>query len=407
MISIKLIFVALVLGIIGGTLGHSYVTSPTSRSNQKETSTGCRGPSCLGPCDKPASQARTPITVARGQSISIQWPRNNHAGGFIRIAWAQTSQSDSHAAFDANVQEVSCHERGGCKPDSASDPNGGDSGPLDGSVNPCTLSVTVPSHLTDGLWTMQWAWFGGAFALGDYYSCVDYKISGGASGAKADAFFVGGDYTYPGQQKCKFFNTDRLHQCVNEPCNNPVYALNAERSGTPFGIATTSSPPPSTPSTTGKTQPMTTGKTNTPTPPSTPSTTGKTQTITTGISVPSTTGIASTPTSELMCYKEGTPMINGRVNLNSGKCGKNDKRARCPEGQCCSRYGYCGASAAYCENAYADYRKYTCASLGMTESNADGEKVDVVNDDDIIEASFAVKNISFGVLAIALVALLF
>jgi hypothetical protein len=262
---------------------------------------------------------------------------------------------------------------------------------------------------------MQWALFGGAFALGDYYSCVDYKIAGGSSGSKADAFFVGGDYTYPNQQKCKFFNTDRLHQCVNEPCNNPVYALNAERSGTPFGISSSSTPnpPPSTPVTTGKTVvvPSTTGKTV-----NVPSTTGKTVVVpsTTGKTntpvpnTPSTTGIASNSgQGSLMCYKAGTPNINGRVNLNSGKCGKNDKKARCPEGQCCSRYGYCGTTSAYCENPYADYRKYTCASLGMTESNADGERVDVVNDDSEVEASFAIKNVSFGVLAIALVAFLF
>jgi len=108
-----------------------------------------------------------------------------------------------------------------------------------------------------------------------------------------------------------------------------------------------------------------------------------------------------------MCYKAGTPNINGKVNLNSGKCGKNDKNARCPEGQCCSRYGYCGSSSAYCDNAYADYRKYTCASLGMTQSNADGERVDVVNDNEIVEASFAIKNMACVTLLVALVAFLF
>lgn len=240
----QIIILGLLLGLISGSLGHSYLTSPTSRTNQRQTQTGCRGPNCLGPCDGKASSARSPITVSRGASINLQWPRNNHAGGFIRVAWAQTSQSDSHAAFDANVQQVVCHERGGCRPDSASNPNGGDSGPADGSSNPCTVSITVPPHLTDGLWTLQWAWFGGAFALGDYYSCVDYKISGGASGSAPTPVFIGGDYTYPGQAKCKFFNTDRLHACVNEPCNNPVYTLNQERSGPASGLGSGSNPSP-------------------------------------------------------------------------------------------------------------------------------------------------------------------
>jgi len=243
----QLIILAIVLGLISEALGHSYLTSPTSRSNQKQTTTGCRGPACLGPCDAKASSARSPVTIARGASVSLQWPRNNHAGGFIRVAWAPTAQSDTHAVFDANVQEIVCHERGGCKPDSASDPNGGDSGPADGSVNPCAVTITVPPHLTDGLWTLQWAWFGGAFALGDYYSCVDYKISGGASGSAPTPVFIGGDYTYPGQAKCKFFNTDRLHRCVNEPCDNPVYALSTEKSGPAFGIAVQGSTPTPTP----------------------------------------------------------------------------------------------------------------------------------------------------------------
>jgi hypothetical protein len=68
---------------------------------------------------------------------------------------------------------------------------------------------------------MQWAWWGGAFALGDYYSCVDYEISGGPTGARKDPFFKGGDYANPNQQKCKYFNTNALHVCVNEPCNGP------------------------------------------------------------------------------------------------------------------------------------------------------------------------------------------
>jgi len=224
-----------------GVFGHSYVTSPTSRSNQKQSETGCRGPACLGPCDVPKSQARTPVTISRGASVTLQWPRNNHAGGFIRVSWAPTSQSDTMSVFDDNVQQIVCHERGGCKPDDPNDPNGGDSGPADGSVNPCQVTIVVPPYLTDGLWTLQWAWFGGAFALGDYYSCVDYQISGGASGAKPAAFYLGGDYTYPNQQKCKFFNTDRLHQCVNEPCNNPVYPASQEEAGPAFGLSSSSS----------------------------------------------------------------------------------------------------------------------------------------------------------------------
>jgi len=221
---------------------------PLPEATKKQSNAGCRGPNCLGPCDVPLNQARTPaVTIARGGEINVQWPRNNHAGGFIRFAWSSTSKSDSHTEFDAGVQEIHCHEVGGCGPDDVSQPNGGDSGPADGSSRACKTTIRVPSHLTDGTWTLQWAWFGGAFALGDYYSCIDYVIQGGAfSAQKSDAVFFGGDFTYPGQNKCKFFNTDRLHACVNEPCNNPVYTMYQEQAGPAYGVAAANSVPATT-----------------------------------------------------------------------------------------------------------------------------------------------------------------
>lgn len=293
----RLISVFLLAICVSYVLGHSYVTSPTTRSNQKQTQSGCRGPNCLGPCDVTANQARTPaVTIARGATIKVEWPRNNHAGGFIRLSWALTSGSDSHANFDNGVQEIVCHENGGCYPDDPSNPNGGDSGPGDGSSRACSATITVPLHLTDGAWTLQWAWFGGAFALGDYYSCVDYKISGGPTGSKLDAVFIGGDYTYPGQSKCKFFNTDRLHQCVQEPCDKPVYTMYQEQSGPAYGFSiskasTTATPKPLTtsavkPLTTSAAKPLTTGSVK-------PLTTGKTAPATTGRMSPATTGRAS------------------------------------------------------------------------------------------------------------------
>lgn len=284
----KFIFIGILLcGFIFGTFAHSYVTSPTSRSNQKQSQSGCRGPSCLGPCD--STTPSNPISVTRGQTITIEWPRNNHAGGFIRFAWALTSQSNSHAAFDNHVQQINCHEVGGCGPNSASDPNGADSGPADGSSRACKSTLVVPGDLTDGTWTLQWSWFGGAFALGDYYSCVDYKVTGGPVSTLVPKF-VGGDYTYPGQQKCKFFNTDRLHQCVQEPCDRPIFTLYQERSGAPVdaGLTKSSSASSTSTSTTGRasTSTSTTGRASTST-----STTGRASTST------STTGRASTSTS--------------------------------------------------------------------------------------------------------------
>jgi len=302
------LFEAFVLfALLSQVIGHSYVTSPISRSFQAQSESGCRGPACLGPCDIPLSQAtRAPIVAARGSSITVNWPRNNHAGGFIRFAWAPTSQSDTASVFDQNVQQINCHEVG-CGPSDPSNPNGGDNGPADGSSMACTQTFEIPQTLTDGDWTLQWAWFGGAFSLGDYYSCVDYKISGGPTGSFSPAF-IGGDYTYPGQQKCKFFNTDALHQCVDEPCNNPIFPISQEESGAPasgqigMGLASSSSSSSSSSSTspapivsTGLVSPVTTGHVATPTPVVHAMTTGRV--ISTPTPSPAmTTGSVATPT---------------------------------------------------------------------------------------------------------------
>jgi len=209
--------------------------TPISRANQKQTQAGCRGPACLGPCEVTKVQALTPpASIARGDTIQITWPRNNHAGGFVRYAWAPFDQSDDMAVFDSNEQLYTCFEIGSsCGPSDPTNPNGGD----DGAQLNCGYSLVVPGYLTDGKWTMQWAWFGGAFTLGDYYGCVDYNVAGGPSSNKQGSYFKGGDYSNPNQPVCKYFSTDRLHNCINEPCNAPNANKPGENVGAPFNIA--------------------------------------------------------------------------------------------------------------------------------------------------------------------------
>lgn len=358
----------LLVTLFAQTFGHSYVTSPQSRSNQAQSNAGCRGPNCLGPCDVPLSKRTSNSAVhsaARGDAVSIQWPRNNHAGGFIRFAWAPTSQSDNATYFDNHVQQINCHEVGGCYPDDPSNPNGGDSGPADGSSRACTSNFVIPADLADGQWTLQWAWFGGAFSLGDYYSCVDYSITGGKSGPTPVPVFIGGDYSYPNQQKCKFFNTDRLHVCVNEPCSNPIYTAAQQQSGPPayvqanfnggspivnLSASTTASAPSTTaapattasaaPATTGAVKPSTTGAMQ-------PSTTGAMQQpSTTGANKPSTTGAASIPSTTSTSASSGS-CVSGHM-----KCMSSNAYSMCNHGswgvsQSCAPSTYCSSSGDY------------------------------------------------------------
>lgn len=205
---------------------HTYVTSPITRCNQVVTNIGCRGPSCLGPCECERGIFNPNVlNKKRGDVIKVDWPRNNHAGGFIRMAWAPFDDSDKHEAFDNNVQLFSCHEAGACV--AGIDKNnldGPDPFPNNGKFGACDVSVKIPPHISDGKWTLQWAWFGGAAGIGDYYSCIDINVSGGANGNAPKIEFQGGDASNPNNKNvCKFFNTDELHKCTIEPCNNPKF----------------------------------------------------------------------------------------------------------------------------------------------------------------------------------------
>jgi len=96
-----------------------------------------------------------------------------------------------------------------------------------------------------------------------------------------------------------------------------------------------------------------------------------------------------------MCYLPGTPNINGTILKNPPYCGKNAKKARCADGECCSKYGYCGPIADSSGNYYeeidgvyqqvtyevaiglycgrgnqGDYRKVPCSSLHNKDDNS-------------------------------------
>jgi len=214
-------------------VAHNYLTWPVSRGHQRQSQTGCRyggegNPTCGGPCDRVNGQStQGAITVQRGQSVGVTWYRHTHPGGFVRFAWAQTAQSDSHSTFDNYVQQYVCKEIGGCGAAI------GEAADQSSNGIDCGTNITVPLSLTDGTWTLQWAYFGGWLNAGDYYACVDYTVSGGPTGQKMSAAFYGGDATYPGTEQCLFYSTTALHACTVEPCTNGTYTVGAPQSGSP------------------------------------------------------------------------------------------------------------------------------------------------------------------------------
>jgi len=439
--SLSVIGLLLLVGVIDS---HNWLSWPVSRANQRATQTGCRlggegNPTCAGPCDKSVSQMSiAPITAQRGQTLQINWNRHNHPGGFIRFAWSPTSQSDSHSSFDSRVDRVVCKEIGGCGP---ADPNSptGDSNGVD-----CGTTIEVPLWLTDGAWTLQWAYFGGWYNAGDYYACVDYTISGGPTSTQSSPVYIGGDFTYPHEDVCLFYSTNALHVCKIEPCTTGTFAAGNQK-GPAAGFSNSPSPSPSpSPVTTAKltTKALTTSKHTT----GAHSLTTGVHSVTTGVhsvttskraattskvsittsqhSTSSTSQHSTTTTStstststtttgnDAMCYLPGTPNLNGRIHHDPPTCGKKSPRARCADGQCCSRYGYCGpfadengnyyeevnghythvsatfALSLYCNKTSGDYRKVPCSSI------ANGQ-YEVVNNDKQTGTASSLLNINF------------
>jgi len=223
-------------------------------------------------------------------------------------------------------------------------PCNNDNEPMD-----CGTSFPIPLDLPDGPWTLSWAYFGGEFAAGDYYSCVDYIISGGPSSTtRAPVVFYGGDASNPGGTQCAYFQTNQLHVCTLEPCTNgtnpggphmgvPVDSNIIITGSQPQQSLTTGQVPFTTiyiPAFTTQYQPPVTTGDNTPK--------VTTQPLTTQVFVVNNqSGVTTAEEGTKWCYKDGTPNLQGSINIPP-TCGALAPNARCADGQCCSTSGMCG-----------------------------------------------------------------
>jgi len=140
----------------------------------------------VGPCDNRSHEA---LSVGRGDEYTIHWPRNNHAGGLVRISWQEASNTEVWGPSSA--QAYVCYEAG-CPVNSQC--IGGEN---DACI-PCSVTLTVPTHLADGSYMVQWVYYGGGDSNGDeYFSCVGFIVGGGvAQTSQADPIFIPGDNTY-------------------------------------------------------------------------------------------------------------------------------------------------------------------------------------------------------------------
>lgn len=215
------------IGVLIG--GHSFLLKPAGdfRSfNKAECRLG--GPpdtpkgTCPGPCIPTSSwqynSHHRPVVYRRGEFVTVEWAKNNHRGGFIRLSMVPIKDRMSHAAHSRMAFRYACF---------ASDP-------VPCSYNHCgtdeerlmyRTTVQIPTVYPDGLYVLGWAWFGGAVRkssfFGDYWSCSEVLITGGPRTDTYDPLFRPGEnrnrVSREKPQSC-YSGVDRLGTCKREPC---------------------------------------------------------------------------------------------------------------------------------------------------------------------------------------------
>jgi len=179
--------------------------------------------------------------------------------------------------------------------------------------------------------------------LADYHGCVDFQVSGGTSTTKGNAIFYGGDYAYPGQALCKYFNTDEPYLCnVNEPCSTGDH--NGQQSGYPnvanLEISSQSSGSPTPAPAPATTQAVSGGVSTTAVASATTTTTSSGTTTTTSSSTSSSTTAPVISTTSFPVYTSGM-RTSGSTNGFDGACYPGELYCYCTAGGACDKGLHC------------------------------------------------------------------
>ena len=215
------------LALATSASAHSFIAEPAAgrRLPFGETRHISSGPCGVGKSSGNPSK----LTYKRGQSVEIKWPRNNHPGGFIRLALVPFQNSDNKEAFEQNIIHYNCHESN-CRSGYYTDLLGGDPEGAQEHSNLCSNSFTIPTWAQNGQYTLQWTWFGGGSWYGKkyeaqhtYVSCVDFTVAGYEQvETKAQDFcpvFKGGDAQNPGGDKCLYFLNNNANELQVDQCS--------------------------------------------------------------------------------------------------------------------------------------------------------------------------------------------
>lgn len=194
----------------------------------------CNLPRCRGPCppiwrggnaaarNSPSNPSRT---WHRGQTVTIEWNRNNHEGGYYRrslvpVKYMNDASWHKRTAFEwgcFNQNKYHCGRHKSCGTDKHGDAY--------------RNHMRVPNVFPDGDYVFSMAWFGGLHwrrdraEFSDYHTCAFVRIRGGAFHASHTPTFTPGrilsrrpTINRPPPGKCAATSTF-LGQCGGRPCH--------------------------------------------------------------------------------------------------------------------------------------------------------------------------------------------
>lgn len=160
-------------------LAHSIMTFP-----EPYTRDNCKG----GVCEAcPHIYSTTPLTNTesspeltwkRGQNVTIVWARNNHGGGFVRLAFVPVSKRTDISAHEQFAFYYGCWEQNIF-------PCSGSLCESDKTHRAFRAFTTVPTVIPNGVYLLAQIWYGGLKwtrhhgAFSDYASCSFVRIEGG------------------------------------------------------------------------------------------------------------------------------------------------------------------------------------------------------------------------------------
>lgn len=185
-----LLFAALAAACFHFVNGHSFLLEPRAYNNNYDNDhfpNGCRPFECPAcPRIKPDksknanSEDKPEVTWKRGQRVPIRWAKNNHRGGFVRMAIVPVEKMNDHGyqrrlAFYYGCWQQNLHK---C-----------DQNPCGADKKDWVLKrdIVIPAVVPDGVYSFSWVWYGGIdFTMkmpkfADYYSCSFIRIQGGDS----------------------------------------------------------------------------------------------------------------------------------------------------------------------------------------------------------------------------------